>query len=80
MKRFVLIGLLTLAPTLSFAQEQQQGTPASVTVLQNMVGQLAGQNALLIEQNQKLLAENGSLKQKLAVASDKKPTEAPTSK
>jgi len=77
MKRVLLICLLALTPVVSFAQEQ---TPASIQVLQNMVGQLAGQNAMLVEQVQKLTSENVSLKQQLASSGEKKPAEAPSKK
>lgn len=79
MKRALLIGLFVLAPVLSFAQEQQ-GVPPAVVLLQNMVGQLAGQNAMLVEQFQKLTAENSGLKQQLAAACEKKPETAPPAK
>lgn len=64
--RKLLIASLLLVP--SFALAQQQQPPVSVTVLQNMVGQLAGQNAMLMEREQQLTAQITELKKQLEAA------------
>jgi len=63
MRKYILVACLLL-PTVALAQEPAPSV--AVTVLQNTVGQMAGQNALLLEQVQKLSAENAELKKQLA--------------
>lgn len=65
----VAAALITLA-TPALAQQQAQA-PMSMQIMQNMVGQLAGQNAQLSEQLQTLANQNAELRRELDAA--KKP-------
>lgn len=76
--RKLLIGFLLLVPSLAFAQQQQP--PVSITVLQNMVGQLAGQNALLMQREQELTAQVTELQKQLDAAKKASPTPEPKPK
>lgn len=57
---FIIAALSLAAP--AFAQSK---TPVSITILQNMIGQLAGENAQLVEQAQNLSTANSELQKQI---------------
>ena len=68
--------LLLATPALAQApapQAQAPQPPVSISILQNMVGALAGQNAQMAEQIQTLNAQNLALQKELAEAKKPKP-------
>lgn len=73
--RKLILATALLAAVPAFAQEPQSAPstmpPVSIQILQNTVGQLVGQNAMLSEQVQKLSTENAQLRQQLTEAQKK---------
>jgi hypothetical protein len=65
------VAALSALSSVAAAQQQQPVTTAQ-TVLQNMIGNMAGQNAQLVERIQQLTSENAELKKELAAKSEGK--------